>query len=277
MKKKGFRLGGIAALLALFGTIIYGLWMELDGYSSSTTTFPQEGYVSSSIEPPELSHALAQEYAFLGDGNQCFAYVSRDGKYVLKLFKERFHFPHSWIIKWPRAEHAFPYLQEKKRLADFKFHRAFAGYLLAGSTLWNETGLLYLHLAPTEGMHTTVYLTDRLGISHEVLLDDVPFLLQKKATLASTYLAQLAKQGNKEKREDALASILDLIQKRVQCRVHDEDFNPRKNLGFVDGKAIFFDPGRFTPPPPGFDAERESAELEAKIQAWVDQRTRASQ
>ena len=46
-------------------------------------------HVLTDEEHRELDGALAQQYHYLACGNQAFAFLSEDGRYVLKFFKQK--------------------------------------------------------------------------------------------------------------------------------------------------------------------------------------------
>ncbi len=244
--------------------------MEFDGYSSRGHRFlPEYMLVKHANNENEIQHALSQPYTFFGNGNQCFVYLSQDGEYILKLFKERFHFPHTWLAKLPLATKLLPYLQHKQELGAQKYAKAFAGHVLASTELWEETALLYVHLAPTNSFSDKLEVRDRLGIPHALSLNGIPFLLQKKAVLTKDYFSMLLSEGAMEKMQKAIESLIALIKIRIDHFIHDEDFNPGTNFGFVEDRAVFIDPGRFTKFPLGIDRKQEDENLEKKMRLWA--------
>jgi hypothetical protein len=174
---------------------------------------------------PEFSSGLLdQKYTFLGSGGQSFAFVSEDGKNVLKFLKYPFRLS----------------TKKKERL-----ERDYKSYQLAFEELKEESGLIYLHLTHSPATHKTVTLIDRLGIEHRVILDEKAFILQHKAELLYPYIEQLMQKGDLEGAKAALHSLVHLLDRRCKKGIFDEDAKIHRNCGFINGKAIFIDIGRF--------------------------------
>ena len=129
--------------------------------------------VENDLSPSELAALLQGPYTYLGSGNHTYAFMSRDEKTVIKFFKQ----------KHMRVQSLFLSSETKLRRAKERLE-SFSSYLLAYEKLRDETGLLYLHLNPTHHLHQTVTLIDQHGKEHRVNLDEMEFLIQKKATLS---------------------------------------------------------------------------------------------
>ncbi|HEX4840101.1 MAG TPA: hypothetical protein VFU89_06635 [Rhabdochlamydiaceae bacterium] len=164
---------------------------------------------------------LKQKFTLQGQGGQSYVFLSEDGNYVLKFFKEM---PRPWI---PRI--SFPQYHKKKLK---KLLRTITGYHLAFERLPQETGLLTLHFSPTSSPLPTT-LVDRLAIEHAVDLSSVCFVLQKRAAPIDSFS------------EATLAKVSDLLKKRASVHIADHDPRLYDNLGWIDGQLVFIDPGRF--------------------------------
>lgn len=175
---------------------------------------------------------LKQKFYLKDQGGQSYVFISADEKYVLKFFKDM---PRPWI--------PFKNYQRKKL---GKLTRTINGYHLAFERLQQETGLIFLHLSPTKNPLPTT-LVDRLNIEHSIDLSSVYFVLQKRATPISSFS------------ESILAQISELLQKRAACHIADHDPRLYANLGWIDGKLVFIDPGRFV------EDENASSELPQKF------------
>lgn len=175
--------------------------------------------------PPQFSSRIFdQKYTFLGSGGQSFAFVSEDGNSVLKFLKCPFRLS----------------LKKRERL-----ERDYKSYQLAFEELKEESGLIYLHLTKSPATHKTVVLVDRLGIEHRIVLDEMAFILQRKAELIYPYIERLMQQGDLEGAKTALHSLIQLLDGRCKKRIFDEDAKIHRNCGFIDKKAVFIDIGRF--------------------------------
>lgn len=190
--------------------------------------------VESDLSPQDLATLLQGPYTYLGSGNHTYAFVSADEKTVIKFFKQ----------KHMRVQ--APFLSSETKLRRTKErHESFSSYLLAYEKLRPETGLLYLHLNPTHHLHQMVTLIDQQGKEHRVNLDEMEFLLQKKATLSFDHLNQLFSEGAYDKAISSICSLLHLVAKRNQMEIYDKDIQFYKNFGFIENQAVEIDIGEF--------------------------------
>jgi hypothetical protein len=179
---------------------------------------------------------LDQSFRFLGCGLEFYAFVSEDGKLILKLFKLH-HVRQAELLSRFLPFCKKLYTQKKERLTS-----TLASCRLAFEELQNETGLLYLHLGQTDGELPRIVLIDKLGIEHSVRLDEVSFLIQKRASLLiPTLEGPFAKES--------LSSLLHLIERRCEKGIADRDPVLCQNFGFVENEAIVIDIGSFSKNP----------------------------
>ncbi len=203
-------------------------------------------------EPPspetkgELDRVFSQKFHYLAFGGQSFAFLSEDGNYVIKFFKFRlFRQPHHFLLT-----HPLPSIAELSRLrkldrALFKLHRDFTSYKIAYEELQEEAGLLYLHLNKGNDLKRTVRIIDKIGIEHEIDLDNIEFAIQRKAEPIFPRINASMAKGDLAAAKQSLHAIIQAIVNRSQKGVFDEDPRLYNNLGFVGQKAIFIDIGRF--------------------------------
>lgn len=197
-------------------------------------------------ERTELDKALSQKYRYLACGNQAFAFLSEDGRYVLKFFKQKlFEPPFPW--KWlPSA-----WLKEGRRAKkvwkkEDKLRRDFESYRMAFDELKEETGLILVHLNPTDWIGRNISISDKIHLEHSIPLDDFNFIIQRRADLVYPTIDRLMAEGNIIAAKEALSSILNLFASRCQKGIADSDPDLDKNFGFIDGHAVQIDIGRFT-------------------------------
>lgn len=217
---------------------------EINNIYSSLSFNPKWQVADKIKDDPWLHTILNQKFHYLGHGGQCYAFASEDGRYVLKFFKH-----HLRRVPWLFSNLPLPsnleYLREKKRnKRENKLIRDFSSYKLCFEKLPEETGLIFVHLNKTIGRLPSVLIADKLNIEHRIALDEVEFVIQKKATLAYTYIDQLMQANRIEEAKKGVASICDLIVKRSQKGIFDEDAKIHRNFGFVNDQAIVVDVGR---------------------------------
>jgi hypothetical protein len=215
-------------------------------------------------EEREVDALLFQSYRMIGAGSECFAFVSEDKKAVIKFFKldhARPVYLHQGIFledhsklagtlsnhPLTRLKLASPVNQWLKRclgMREFRIQRTFNSIKLAYDELKEQTGLIYLHLNPTNHLHRELTIYDACGIPHKVELDKAKFFLQKYATPLSLHFAALKASGAHEDAKKSIDSLIELILLRCQKGFADRDFINR-NLGYIGNLAIEIDSGSF--------------------------------
>lgn len=195
-----------------------------------------------------LSNAAVfdQPYTYLGKGKQCFVFVSKDGKYVIKFPSNRYqkkialhgflsHIP--FLNRWAKPSRLY---------FSQKLDKTFQSYTIAYQLLAEETALVYLHLQPTEIFQHPLKIIDKLGIAHPISLDKTAFILQKKADLVYPTLLSYKEHGNDIAAKKSLHSLLQLLKAKYSKGIFDNDSLVRSNFGILDGHAIQLDVGPFS-------------------------------
>lgn len=279
MKSKRFTKWMIGAfiILLLFGAarLYYAL---TDDFRLSNMTYeldfeaPWQVPILSANEQQQFANLLQQKYYYIGKGAQCYAFASADHQYVLKFFKFKHLKPH-WFIQfvpsvWPFAGYKADYIERKRR----KLMGVFEGYDLAYRENRKESELLYLHLLPTHSLGMQATVVDKIGFEHQINLDDVVFLIQKKGETLRSRLHRLLKQGQQEAAKSAISSILTMYMKEYQKGVYDRDHGVMHNTGFVGDQPFHLDVGKFTKENRMKEHEFYAKDLEHivwKIDTWI--------
>jgi hypothetical protein len=168
---------------------------------------------------------LNQPYDFLGKGAQFYAFGSRDGRFVLKLFKTH----HGFITSQAKRE---------KRLT-----RLFASAQLATNKLSSETAIIALHLQATQEQLGHITLYDRLHIAHSLNLDETAFLIQKRAQPAQDKLSDLLEAGRFKEAKTAMQALLAVAERPSRLGIKNKDIHLIRNCGFIGDEAIILDTG----------------------------------
>lgn len=198
-------------------------------------------------ERAELFEAIHQKYKYYGCGGQAYAFFSEDGKYVVKFFKQKLFRPPTWLSYIP-----IPYLLNKYRAkktwkrAD-KLERDYGSYKTGFDELQEETGLIFVHLNKTKDLNTKLQIIDKLGIEHHLDLDKMDFVVQKRAELIYDRFATFMRVGDIRGAKELTHEVFHLILSRCQKGFRDRDPNIRTNCGYLHGRVIKIDVGRFVP------------------------------
>jgi hypothetical protein len=223
----------------------------------------------------ELDKIFSQQFRYLGCGGQSFVFVSENDEYVIKFFKHRnFRKPYSYLLTLP-----LPGILELSRLrkldkALFKINRDFSSYKLAYEELREESGLIYIHLNKGKQLKRSLKITDKMGIEHEIDLDRIEFIVQKRAEHLYSRINQLMASGDLKGAKQSLHAILEVIVSRCKKGIFDEDPRIHHNLGFIGSTAIFIDIGRFVRDPqrtlPSVYLNDLSAIISKRFYSWLE-------
>jgi hypothetical protein len=192
-----------------------------------------------------LPQILNQKFHYLSKGAQCYAFVSDDGMYVLKFFRFQHLTPNTFLTHLP-----FPHFLKKWRdgkiaKRENKLNQDFSSYKLAFEELKNECGLMFIHLNKTSNFLHPITLVDKIKIEHQVDLDQFEFILQRRAKLVYPQIQQWMEVGDARSAKRAISELLQLVALKGERGIVDVDPNLSKNFGFIDGKPIQIDVGRF--------------------------------
>jgi len=205
---------------------------------------------------PEIREIFSQKFSYLARGAQSFAFLSEDGRYVVKFFRMRH-------LQSKFKDHFRPGVV--KRRAE-NLQAIFFAHKLAWDVLKEETGLVFLHLNKTDDLHCRLKVRDWLGRSHEVDLDNTEFVVQERADLIFTRIKQLHAQGDQQGVERALRSFMQLVRTQIERGVFDRDKAITHNYGFVGDRPIHLDIGRLAQGEKAGEYERIKARLEKWLQ-----------
>jgi hypothetical protein len=188
------------------------------------------------VEPQDLrllKSILSQKFKFLAAGSQSYAFVSQDGKYVIKFFEMK-HLVSRISDLWHPEKVDY---RRQNLLSIFNAHK------LAYDELRQDTGLIYIHLNKSHHLQTHLEAIDRLGRTHLIDLDKTEFMVQEKAELIFTRLKKLIDRGDKKEMQRCIAATLQLVQRRIDRGISDHDKAVKHNYGFVGDRPLHLDIG----------------------------------
>lgn len=199
----------------------------------------------SSLEQEELSHVLDQPYYYLAKGAQSYVFTSADGKSVIKFFRIYHLTPPLWVSALSFPLPLMPLKIRKVLDKRQELEKDFESYKIAFEEMKEETGLLYMHLNKTKRLNKQLTLYDKIGIAHQVDLDEMEFLVQKRATLVYPAIDQLMKTEGPEAAKEAISALVRLLMQRCEKGILDKDPDLNTNFGFLDKTPVQIDIGRF--------------------------------
>lgn len=190
-----------------------------------------------------LDQILEQKFQYLAKGVHCYAFVSQDQKYVIKFHR----YPsHMRVFPWLTHPFSYYFSERRKKIKAYNLQRLrtnFDSYKNSYLDLQNETGILLTHINPTKNLQRSICLIDKTKAEYEVSLDDVTFVLQKKADLIYPILDKLTTEKKLDEAKQAVTHIVDLIASYCQKGYMDNDPILKRNYGLLEDQAILIDVG----------------------------------
>lgn len=189
---------------------------------------------------------LRQPFYYLNHGFQCYAFVSQDGKYVLKFLRHQRLCP-PVLLQWLPQVGFIKDLKEKKSQERAKRANAlFRSLKLAFTDVPQETGVVFVHLNKTTGMHPQVTIHDKSGAAYTIMLDDKEFALQERASYIKPTIEALMKEGSVQRAKERIDELFILLVRCAERGVCDEDraLIHKDNIGYLPDRAIYIDAGR---------------------------------
>lgn len=194
----------------------------------------------------ELNAIFRQPFYYLGEGKQCTAYVSRDGKNVLKFLLQK---PLQVKNQFLTLPNFFPFSLIKSYKIDKRDERQnnlLAAFMLSYQLVPEQTATLYVHLNSSDNRFVKPLIIDTKGTPRVIDLDRTQFILQKRAQHIKPLLAELMWEGKISEAKERLDQILKLLFDCAKKGVIDLDqaLIRNNNIGFVDSRAVYIDTGK---------------------------------
>jgi hypothetical protein len=196
------------------------------------------------VEGRETMAALGQPYRYLGSGGQCYVFVSEDDQYVIKFFKKKAFAIPQWIERFPLQFLVQGLKKKKMQKKGAQRGRVFEAFRFSLDHLSEETEILYVHLTQTSVLNRTLMVRDGSGIVHELPMDALEFVIQRKAEVAFARIDRLMRAGAEDGAREAIEQLLELNLSLYQRGFYNRDPNMRSNYGFIGSKPILIDVGR---------------------------------
>lgn len=196
-------------------------------------------------EQEQVDAILAQKFSYLGKGCQSYVFLSADGRYVLKFFKYQRFRPQMWLDYFSFIPFVDRYRLGKIEKKRNKMEGVFKSWKIAFEELQPETGLQFVHLNKSNHINKQLIITDKMGFQHSLELDNMEFLIQRKADMLCAYIKKLMSKGDVAEAQHLLSRIIALILSEYKRGYADNDHALMQNTGVLDGLPIHIDVGQF--------------------------------
>ncbi|MBX7067060.1 MAG: hypothetical protein K1X28_07505 [Parachlamydiales bacterium] len=226
--------------------------------------FVQWPHVTKWETPPltdlKALESLKKPFTYFSKGGQSFVFMSQDGQYVLKIF-------HYDSCRIPLGSHLVAAFRKWLGLSHRRYiytpekiEKTFEACSLAFRYAQEQTGLVYIHLNPKEGL-PNITLLDCFGRKHIVNTSQVRFALQKRA---APFLPAFLEQP----KEPLFQSFHTLLEEISAQGIVNNDSRLNGNFGILDGKVVAIDFASFIYSPER--AKQREIFFEKKLQRWID-------
>lgn len=270
-KQRFFRL----LILSLAIASTYGLgrvyYRLTDGFLESNITYElpfDPRWTTSPLtqdHKAEIDGILDQEFFYLGKGCQSYVFVSQDGQYVVKFFKYQRFKPRTWFNFFTFIPAVDSYRLDKIEQKKRKLEYLFTSWKLAYEELQTETGIIYVHLNKGNEWNKSLAAYDKLGLKHTLQLDNIEFMIQKKATMLCPEILKYKSENNLSDGKTLINRLIVLLLGEYHRGYADNDHALMQNTGVFDGKPIHIDVGQFVKNPIAKDPQIYYQELFNKM------------
>lgn len=221
------------------------LWYHLtDGFLVANITYSLPFDLRRETRPPDpnlkqqIAAILDQDFYYLGKGNQSYVFESSDGDYVIKFFKYQRYKPSSLMatlrmIPWFKNRYYERYDQKRAQLDSI-----FNACQMAYEQLPHQTGLVYAKLDGATVPWRSITIHDKLGIRHEISLDGMQFLIQRKAQLFCENVKTLVSCGKQREAEDLALGVINLIMDEHRQGGLNASHPQLEQLGVLEGEPL---------------------------------------
>ncbi len=228
--------------------------------------------LQTSLIETQVKEILNQKFTYLGKGAQFYAFESADGQYVLKIVKQK-HTRASW---WEQIPLKIASL-EKSRVESLnrkqkRIQQLLESVKLSYEELPEETGIIYVHLTPTNHLNTKLIFFDKIGFKYTFEADNSEFILQKKATPLLTAIDKAMSQNNLAGAVAILQKIRDLYCNCAAKGIVDKDKAQTalmRNLGILQNKVIFIDVGLLSKDPEIINTENINSDIMLRSKGFI--------
>lgn len=193
----------------------------------------------------QFNQILDQPFHYLGKGCQSYVFQSEDDNYVLKFFKFQRFRPQGWLNYFSFLPVIHTYQLDKIEKKRKKLESVFVSWKVAYDELKPETGVVFVHLNKSNNLHRQLVIFDKMGLRHDLNLDDFEFMIQKKADLLCPTLEKMIQKGEITQAKELLDRLLAMIISEYHRGFADNDHALMQNTGVLDGNPIHIDVGQF--------------------------------
>ncbi len=197
-------------------------------------------------EMANINHLLEQPFTLIGSGGWCHAFLGQDQKTVIKFFKHSHLYPQNILNDFSLKKLLLR--SPPDNYLPYYFHPFnFTSCVLMYTKFKKQSGIQYIHINKTEGIHPIATLYDNIGIRYTIDLNKTEFIVQHRAELIFSHIQKLVKQKNIAGAKEAINSMLECILTIYKHGIRDTDQALRGNFGYVGDHPVTIDLSSWVP------------------------------
>ncbi len=183
----------------------------------------------------EMAEIFAQPFRYCGKGSTSGAYVSDDGKIVLKTFVQK-----EFVSHWDKIPF-FSYLANRRKELRVKYNRCI-GPINAAHYIPKESGMVYYQfIHPKHRFHQRIQLIEKDGSISLFDPNENEFFVQKKAVLVWDYILDKLSIGEIDQVKNAITKLFRLTKSLYDQGIKVAALQFLDNFGFLDDELIRID------------------------------------
>lgn len=205
---------------------------------------------------------FSQPFTYLGKGRQSYVFESRDGRYVLKLFR----LGRSKIMYGRETVRTLRKAIGLKVREEKPFEERMAAIFSSCKQIFERgahlSQLVWIHLNPKKGTLPPILLRDRWGRKIWVNPEKDRFVIQRKGEV---FFIRLKAQRD---RKPMIQAYLRLLDQLAGQGLSITDPTMGRNFGYLDGEAFLLDVGSIVYNPK--EAEATKVHFISRLEQWME-------
>lgn len=239
----------ILIMILSIGALAKGWHTLTGGFKTSKIIPPNDVYA----ETTEVFHLtddflkiFDQEFHYLDKGCQVYVFESSDKNYVIKFLRHHKYKPYFWMNFTFGIKSLADYKEKYSLVKKDRIKNNFLSYLMSYDELKDITDVVYVHLGPTDYINKKLLVRDRFRQKWFLNLDDMHFVLQKKAKPLKNLLVQLYNENKIDEVKNLIDQYFDVLKNRTLRGIKNTDHSGFiRNMAFLDNKVIEIDVGGY--------------------------------
>lgn len=192
----------------------------------------------------QVKGILKTPFYYLGKGCQSYVFEDVTKTYVIKFLKYQRYRTKTLLTNFDFIPWVDRYCKTRADRKLAKIDNVYRSWKTALVMAPEETGVLFVHLNKEVLFDQPLTIYDKVGMKHEIDLNVVEFLIQKKAQLLQPYLKKLVANNQLDQAKTFLDGMLARILSGFQRGISDNDYALIQNTGVSQDQAVYIDVGQ---------------------------------